>query len=449
LHLVSNVIPDPERAFPLVAGRYELLRQLGSGSFGRTFLGHDRDSGRHVAIKLLDPRAAADWKSIELFEREAAVLGTLRHHGVPEVHEVLRSDWEGANATFLVMEYVEGESLAQVITEGRTLDPAVPLELFLELLAILEYLHTRVPPVLHRDIKPANILLRPSGMPALVDFGAVRSVFLGSDEHGSTVAGTYGYMPYEQFMGQATPSSDLYALAATFLHLITGRPPRDFMSDAGDIAVPADLPGDARLRPVLSRMLRRAPAERFDSARVVKQALLGGAAVPSPVPRVRPHGSALAQTVLATSTPRDMRGAGRKLLDEMAPSVMQLMDGSAKKGDKPGVADWAVVTCFSILTAGILPITFFAVARSRRRRLGRFVRDGVPGIAEITHRETERSLFDAPIAKVSYEFTVEGQVYRDVDTIRPAIADRWQVGDVVQILYLPEFNYDSVIISTA
>jgi hypothetical protein len=449
LHVVSNVLPDPERALPLVAGRYELLRQLGSGSFGRTFLGRERDSGRQVAIKLLDPRAAADWKGIELFEREAAVLATLRHHGVPEVHEVLRADWEGASATFLVMEYVEGESLAQVITEGRTLDPAVPLELFLELLAILEYLHARVPPVLHRDIKPANILLRPSGMPALVDFGAVRTAFLGSDEHGSTVAGTYGYMPYEQFMGQATPSSDLYALAATFLHLITGRPPRDFMSDAGDIAVPADLPGDGRLRPILSRMLRRAPAERFESARVVKQALLAGTAVASPVPRVRPGGSALAQTVLATSTPRDMRGAAGKLLDEVAPTAMQLMDGSAKKGDKVGVADWALLTFFSVLTLGILPITFVAVARSRRRRLGRFVRDGVPGSATIIHKETEKSPFDSLITKVSYEFTVEGEVYRDVDKIRPAIADRWLVGDVIQILYLPEFNYDSVIISTA
>ena len=446
---MSNVIPDPERVSPLVAGRYELLRQLGSGSFGRTFLGRDRDSGRHVAIKLLDPRAAADWKSIELFGREAAVLRTLRHHGVPEVHEVVRQEWEGTDATFLVMEYVEGESLAQVITEARTLDPAAVLELFLELLAVLEYLHTRVPPVLHRDIKPANILLRPSGMPALVDFGAVRTTFLGSDEHGSTVAGTYGYMPYEQFMGQATPSSDLYALAATFLHLITGRPPRDFMSDAGDIAVPDDLPGDARLRPVLSRMLRRPPAERFESARDVKQALLAGTAVPALVPRLRPGGSALAQTVLGTSTPRDMRGAAGKLLDEVSPSVMQLMDGAAKRGDRPGVSDWAIVTLFSVLTAGILPITFYAVARARRRRLRRFIRDGVPGIAEITGIVTEKFAFDAAITKVSYEFTAEGEVYRDVDQIRPAIADRWRVGDAVQILYLPEFNYDSVIISTA
>lgn len=75
---------------------------------------------------------------------------------------------------------------------------------------MLEYLHERVPPVLHRDIKPANIIVRTNGSPVLVDFGSVRQVFLSADESGSTVAGTYGYMPYVQYMGQASPASDLF-----------------------------------------------------------------------------------------------------------------------------------------------------------------------------------------------------------------------------------------------
>ena len=84
---------------------------------------------------------------------------------------------------------------------------------------------------------------------------------MGPDEDGSTIAGTYGYMHYEQYMGQATAASDLYALGATFLHLVTGRPPRDLMSDAGHIDVPDTLPGNARVRPILARMLRRAPRQ--------------------------------------------------------------------------------------------------------------------------------------------------------------------------------------------
>src|SRR5688500_19610666 len=91
------------------------------------------------------------------------------------------------------------------------------------------------------------------------------------EESGSTVAGTYGYMPYEQYMGQATPASDLYATAATLLHLLTGRPPRDFMTEEGRIQVPDNLPCEPRVRAVIARLLRPSPAERFASARDVRR----------------------------------------------------------------------------------------------------------------------------------------------------------------------------------
>src|SRR5262245_17729776 len=88
-----------------VAERYELVRALGRGSFGRTYLARDEGAQRDVAIKVLDPRGTPDWKAYELFEREAAVLRSLRHHGVPEVHELRRADWLGSPAVLLVMEY--------------------------------------------------------------------------------------------------------------------------------------------------------------------------------------------------------------------------------------------------------------------------------------------------------------------------------------------------------
>jgi serine/threonine protein kinase len=172
------------------------------------------------------------------------------------------------------MEFIDGTSLAEVIAERRHLSEDELLGVFVEMLGILDYLHSCVPPVLHRDIKPANIILRPGGVPALVDFGAVRNVFRTADESGSTVAGTYGYMPYEQYMGQATPASDLYALGATFLHLITGRPPPEFIAGEGRIEVPASLPGDPLLREILVRLLRPSPADRFGDAGEVRRILL-------------------------------------------------------------------------------------------------------------------------------------------------------------------------------
>jgi serine/threonine protein kinase len=196
----------------IIAERYEVVRPLGRGSFAETLLARELDADRLVAIKVLHPRAAQQWKAFDLFEREANVLRNLRHHGIPSVHEVFHAPWEGAaNAGFLVMEYIEGQSLAERISVRSHFGTDEVLHLFVELLGVLDYLHTRVPPVLHRDIKPANIIVRPDGSPTLVDFGAVRTVFRDPDDGGSTVVGSYGYAPYEQFMGQASPASDLYA----------------------------------------------------------------------------------------------------------------------------------------------------------------------------------------------------------------------------------------------
>jgi serine/threonine protein kinase len=439
-------LADP--AGTVVAGRYEIVEALGRGSFGHTFLARDRQGGGSVAVKVLDPRGAADWKAHELFEREAVVLRSLRHHGVPEVHDVVQDAWRGVPASFLVMEFVEGTSLERMIEEQRQLDPAEVLHLFLEMLGILEYLHGRVPPILHRDIKPSNIVVRPDGLPTLVDFGSVRRVFLAPGESGSTVAGTYGYMPYEQYMGQATPASDLYAMAATFLHLLTGRPPRDFMTDDGRIQVPDALSADARLGAVLARLLRPSPTERFAGAREVRQALLAAVAPRSAEGGGRSLARVAAEAVALAPAPRAITGSTAELLDRLAPNTWELMDTTSKPGDRAGIVDWLGLAFFTVLTAGSLPVVFFSMARARRRRLRRFVRDGVPGTAEVLGIGTEPTAFGEKIAMVSYQFEADGALHRDADRVLPVIAARWQPGDYVQILYLPAEDYDSVIIST-
>lgn len=302
-----------------IAERYEVIRPLGRGSFAQTFLARDALSERLVAVKVMHPRAAKDWKAFELFDREAAVLRDLRHHGIPAVHEAFRAPWDGSEAAFLVMEYVEGVSLAEIIGERRHLDANDVLHLFLELLGVLDYLHTRVPPILHRDIKPANLIVRLDGSPALVDFGAVRNVFRSADESGSTMVGTYGYRPYEQMMGQATPASDLYALAATFLHLVTGRAPPEFMTDAARLEVPATLPCGEPLRSVLARSLASAPAERFQSARAARNALLASGN----------SGSIVAGPPVATSLAISLGPAPRSL-GEMAQLLREVSYGPGR-----------------------------------------------------------------------------------------------------------------------
>ena len=353
-------------ATPLVGGRYEMVRTLGQGSFGHTFLARDREADRDVAIKVLDARGGHDAKAYELFRREAEVLRAVRHHGIPEVYETLLDTWNGLPATFLVMEYIEGTSLAQIIDERRVLDGADVIHVFLELLGILDYLHGRVPPILHRDIKPANIIVRPNGFPALVDFGSVRRVFMGPEESGSTVAGTYGYMPYEQYMGQATPASDLFAVAATFLHVLTGRPPRDFMNDHGRIEVPATLPGEPRLRAVIERLLRPSPAERFASAREVRNALVAPTSMAvsvAPGTNVAPYKftEPVDEVLALPPAPRPLAGATKALMRESTPGALRLMSASEKGGDYRTLGGLVSIAFFSVITAGILPIVFIQI----------------------------------------------------------------------------------------
>jgi len=436
--------------------RYEVLRPLGRGAFAHTLLARDRRLGRLVTLKVLHPRHTADPKAYELFEREAAVLRELRHPAIPLIHTTFRAEYDGAAAAFLVMEYIEGASLAEVIASRRHFELAEVLNLFVELLGVLDYLHTRVPPVLHRDIKPANLIIRPDGSPALVDFGAVRNVFRPPEEDGSTIVGTHGYMPYEQYMGQASPASDLYALAATFLHLLTGRAPPEFMTSAGRLDVPAGLPFGEHLRGALVRMLAPAAADRFQSAREARAALLtaqagGGAstalaATPS-TQTLAPRASA--KLVELGPAPRALTGATRDLYKEVIYSPTILMTTSERGKGGAGVLDMLFLVFFSVITAGILPAIFYSMYLARKRRYKPFMIHGLPADARVLDMAHEKTAFDEKLTRVRYEFEVDGQRHRGSDQVLPAIAERWDPGDTIQVLYLPDSDYDSVIISTS
>src|SRR5262245_23027932 len=118
----------------LIADQYELVRPLGRGSFAQTMLAVDRQNDRQVALKVLHPRRAVDWKSFDLCAREAAVLRGLAQPSMPRMYDIFRAPWEGSEAGFIAMEYVEGESLAEHIAARRTLPPERVTELFVALL---------------------------------------------------------------------------------------------------------------------------------------------------------------------------------------------------------------------------------------------------------------------------------------------------------------------------
>ncbi len=208
-----------------LGSRYDILHELGTGAQADTFLGRDRDTNQFVAIKELAIGRLDDWKSFELFEREAKVLRQLDHPSIPSFVDTLEVDTDGAKRMFLVQEYVDGETLEAEIQRRGSFESADVYNLAHQLLEVLHYLQTLSPPVIHRDIKPANVIRRRDGRLMLVDFGGVQTRISAEQVGGSTVVGTSGYMPPEQLMGRANQTTDLYGLGATLVHLATGHHP--------------------------------------------------------------------------------------------------------------------------------------------------------------------------------------------------------------------------------
>ncbi len=221
----------------VLRGRYKILAPVGQGGMGAVYRAEDlRLEGRICAVKEVRPDPDATPEALaqaqEQFRREAITLARLDHPNLPKVSDTFT---EGGRQ-YLVMDFVEGQDLRQLVEEkrrrGEFLDERTVLEWADQLCDALEYLHSQDPPVLHRDIKPANIKLTPGGLIKLVDFGLVK-LLAADDSRTITVLqgrGTLPYTPLEQYggdTGHTDVRSDIYSLGATLYHLLTNRPPAD------------------------------------------------------------------------------------------------------------------------------------------------------------------------------------------------------------------------------
>jgi serine/threonine protein kinase len=218
---------------------FEIRRVIGTGGFGVTYLGFDRELERPVAIKEYCPQGIAERGDDQTtlvpasdddqemfryglgrFLDEARTLAKFQHPSIVHVHRFL----EGNGTGYLIMDYEEGQSLWQVLLRQKSLAEAEVLAMLLPILEGLEVIHAQR--YLHRDIKPGNIMLRDTGPPVLLDFGAARQAL---EQQGAalTVMLTPGYAPIEQYSStdQQGPWSDLYAVGATCFHCMTGSAP--------------------------------------------------------------------------------------------------------------------------------------------------------------------------------------------------------------------------------
>jgi serine/threonine protein kinase len=240
-----------------------VLRVLSQGPHARLYLAED-EQGQRVALKELLFALLPSTVELEAFEREAALLKELRHPGIPRF---VRGFSEGSGVhtrLYLAQEYVPGASLAQELERRRFSEEEVRA-IAEEVLVILIYLHGLSPKVLHRDIKPANIVRGEDGRWVLVDFGAARSL-AGSQTHRATLVGTFGYMPPEQLGGTVDERSDLFALGATLIHLLSGKAPETMLGAGMTLDFQRHVSCTAHLEQFLSRLVARKAESRFASA---------------------------------------------------------------------------------------------------------------------------------------------------------------------------------------
>src|SRR4028118_1377925 len=211
--------------------RYQLQQQLGNNAGRQTWLAADigTSPAELVIVKLLAFNPQMQWDEFKLFEREAQVLKQLNHPRIPRYRDYFSMDKEtGAGLCWfgLVQQYIPGASLRQLLDEGKRFTETQVQKIATDVLEILIYLHELEPSVLHRDIKPSNLIFTEDEKVYLVDFGAVQNQAV-TEGVTFTVVGTTGYAPLEQFWGKTVPASDLYALGATLIHLLTGTAPAD------------------------------------------------------------------------------------------------------------------------------------------------------------------------------------------------------------------------------
>jgi eukaryotic-like serine/threonine-protein kinase len=255
----------------VLGGRYELDSTLGRGGMAEVYLGTDRVLGRQIAVKVLGSQFSKDSSFVTRFRREAQSAAALNHPNVVSVFDTGSDD----GTHFIVMEYVQGKTLSQVIRESGPLMPERAVEIALAVAEALAFAHRNS--IIHRDIKPGNVMLTPSGDVKVMDFGIARATTSESLTQTATVLGTATYFSPEQAQGEAVDArSDVYSLGCVLYEMLTGHPPFSAETPVAvaykhvkEEPVPPsrlnpDVPPD--LDAIVLKCLAKNPANRYQSA---------------------------------------------------------------------------------------------------------------------------------------------------------------------------------------
>ena len=391
----------------VVGGRYELGELLGRGGMAEVRKGTDSRLGRIVAVKRLRTDLASDATFQARFRREAQSSASLNHPSIVAVYdtgEEPATDGSGVSQPYIVMEFVAGRTLRDILREGRKILPERALEISSGVLSALDYSHRAG--IIHRDIKPGNVMLTPSGDVKVMDFGIARAMSDAANSMTQTAAvvGTAQYLSPEQARGEAVDSrSDVYSAGCLLYELLTGRPP--FVGDS-PVAVAyqhvreqADPPSDhdTDLPPAVDAIVMKALAkrleDRYQSAGAMRNDIeryLAGRPVEAAAPLPAPVAAAPVPVpvVAAPTPPRRPEPAVLPYADEPAP---------------PRTGLWVVL---GLLVIALLVTSWFAFDVNSRLFPASPERTAVPEVVGLTETEARLEIGNAGLvvnSQVAYE----------------------------------------------
>lgn len=250
----------------ILNNKYKILTQIGKGGMSTVYLAMDLKLNRQWAVKeihkdTIEYQSQVD-KNTTL--REIEFLNQLNHPGLPRIVDVI----DTKESLFVVMDYVEGETLKKILQKKGTLSQEIVIKCGLQIIEILSYLHSQNPPVIYRDLKPSNIMLTPQGRIKIIDFGIAREY--KNEFEDTTILGTTGFAPPEQFTGKTDTRSDIYSFGATIYQLLTGQN----MKRDPVIKKITDINSSLStgLEAVILKCTRQNPEERYQSVEELKTA---------------------------------------------------------------------------------------------------------------------------------------------------------------------------------
>src|SRR4051794_36258537 len=286
--IATTELLAPETTIQGSRGEYKVLALIGRGGMGAVYRAQRLSDGTIWALKEMRPQQDAPPEEAaenrRLFEQEAALLEQLRNPNLPLVAD--RFEYQGRPT--LVMEFVPGQTLEERIRETNA--PLLEQQVIgygIQIARVLSYLHTREPAIIYRDLKPSNIMLTPDGVLKLIDFGVART-YKARKSKDTVAMGSAGYAPPEQYgKGQTDARSDVYALGATLLHLLTNMPPIPLQTPAPGSIRKMNSSVDPQTEKVIIKAMAADQNARYQTAAEFEQALLGRLDTPYSDPTAR------------------------------------------------------------------------------------------------------------------------------------------------------------------